>query len=149
LSFLFPKNFEPGGPPDIARRPFCEGGVMDWKRELDGLVASTMAFAKDIKPKPISDLAPVVRTAEQALADRSKPIPILAANTLMTGPTSERDDILRRVSNFRKHQEKMTREREDHYLQTRAKMLTALSQHRPGRHSEEMPDGPKQNPRRS
>jgi hypothetical protein len=122
---------------------------MDWKRELDELIANTMAFAKDIKPKPTSELAPVVRTAEQVLADRSKPIPILAANTLRTEPTSERDEILRRVSNFRAHQEKMAREREDHYLQTRAKMLAALSQHRPGRHLEEMPDGSKQNPRRS
>ena len=104
---------------------------MDWKRELDELIANTMAFAKDIKPKPFSDLAPIVRTAEQAFADRSKPIPILAANTLMTGPTSERDEILRRVSNFRAHQEKMAREREDHYLQARARMLAALSQHRP------------------
>lgn len=127
---------------------------MDWKRELDELIANTMAFAKDAKPKPTSDLAPVVRTAEQALADRSKPVPILATNTLRTGPpserlTSERDEILRRVSNFRAHQEKMAREREDHYFQTRAKILAALTQHSSGRHSEEMPNGPKQNSRPS
>ncbi len=94
---------------------------MDWQRELDELIASTMAFAKDVKPKPISDLAPVVRTA-----DRSKPIPILAANTLTTGPTSERDEILQRVSNFRAHQEKMAREREHYYSQAKAKMLAAI-----------------------
>jgi hypothetical protein len=99
---------------------------MDWKRDLDELIASTMAFAKDIKPKRFSDLTPVVRTAEEALADRSKPIPILAANTLGIGPTSERDDILRRVSNFRAHQEKMTREREHYYSQAKAKMLAAI-----------------------
>ena len=81
-----------------------------------------MAFAKDIKPKPISDLTPVVRTAEQALADRSKPIPILAANTLRTEPTSERDEILRRVSNFRAHQEKTARDREEYYLKMKAIM---------------------------
>ncbi len=98
---------------------------MDWQRELDELIAGTTAFAKDIKPKPFSDLAPVARTAEQALADRSKPIPILAANTLITRPTSERDEILRRVSNFRAHQEKVAREREDYYSQARAKMLAA------------------------
>ena len=112
---------------------------MDWQRELDELIASTMTFAKDLKPNPISDLAPVVRTAEQALAD-TKPIPLPAAVTPMAWPKSERDEILQRVSNFRAHQEKMAREREDHYLQARAKMLEALSQ-RPGRHSEEMPDG--------
>jgi hypothetical protein len=96
---------------------------MDWQRELDALVERTMAFAKDVKPKPISDLAPVVRTAEQALADTSKPIPLPAANTPMTRPTSERDEILQRVNNFREHQKKIAREREDHYLQARAKML--------------------------
>jgi len=122
---------------------------MDWKLELDALIKSAMALAKDVRAQSISDFAPDVRAAEQALADTSRPIPLPAAITPMPRPTSERDEILRRVSNFRAHQEKMAREREDHYLQTRAKMLAALSQHRPGRHSEEMPDGPKQNLRRS
>jgi hypothetical protein len=91
---------------------------MDWQRELDALVESTMAFTKDVKPKPISDL--------KALADTLKPTPIPAANTPMIWPTSERDEILRRVSNFRAHQEKMAREREDYYLQAKAKMLAAI-----------------------
>jgi hypothetical protein len=98
---------------------------MNWQRELDELIASTMAIAKDIRPKPISDLAPVVRVAEQALADGAKPIPI-PANTLMTGPKSERDEILRRVSNFGAHQEKMAREREHYFSQMKAKMLAGI-----------------------
>jgi hypothetical protein len=122
---------------------------MDWKLELDALIESTMALAKDVKVQSISDKALDVRAAEQTLADTSRPIPPPAAITPITRPNSERDEILRRVSHFRAHQEKMARERQDHYLQTRAKMLAALSQHRPGRHSEEMPDGPKQKPRRS
>jgi len=116
---------------------------MDWQRELDELIASTMTFTRDIKPKPISDLTPVVRTAEQVLAD-TKPIPLPIAVAPMTWPTSERAEILQRISNFRAHQEKVAREREDYYLQARAKMLP-LSQ-RAGRHSEEMPDAPKKNP---
>jgi hypothetical protein len=40
---------------------------MDWKLELDALIESAMAFAKDVKTQSISDLALVVRTAEQAL----------------------------------------------------------------------------------
>jgi hypothetical protein len=99
---------------------------MDWQRELDALIESTMAFAKDVKPKPISDLAPVVRTAEQVLADKSKPIPLPAAVTPMTWPRSERDEIQQRVSNFRAHQQKMAREREDYYLQAKAKMMAAI-----------------------
>jgi hypothetical protein len=49
-----------------------------------------------------------------------------AAITPMTWPTSERDQILPRVSNFRAHQEKMAREREDYYLQVKAKMLAGI-----------------------
>ena len=100
--------------------------MMDWQREFDALIESTIAFAKDVKPKPISNLAPVVRTAEQALAHKSKLIPLPAANTPMTWPRSERDEILQRVSNFRAHQQKMAREREDYYLQAKAKMLAAI-----------------------
>src|SRR5476649_556207 len=88
---------------------------MDWKLELDALIESTMAFVKDFKPQ-----------SEQSLADTSKPIPLPAANTLMPRPTSERDEILQRVSNFRAHQQKMALEREDYYLRTKAKMLAAI-----------------------
>jgi hypothetical protein len=122
---------------------------MDWKQELDALVESTMALAKGVKVQSISDKAPDVRAAEQTFADTSRPIPLQAAARPITRPNSERDEILQRVSHFRAHQQKMARERLDHYLQTRARMLAALSQHRPGRHSEAMPDGPKQKPRRS
>jgi hypothetical protein len=94
---------------------------MDWKPELDALIERTIALAKDVKARSISDLALDVSAAEQAPAYTSRPIPLPAAQ--MTRPTSERDEILRRVSNFRAHQEKMTREREDYYLQTKAKML--------------------------
>ena len=59
---------------------------------------------------------------EQALADKSKPIPLPAA----IAPASERDEIRQRVSNFKAHQEKMAREREDYYLQVKARMLASV-----------------------
>jgi hypothetical protein len=111
---------------------------MDWKLELDALIESTMALAKDVKPKSISDLALVVRTAEQALADKSSPIP-RPAIAPMTRPTSERDEILRRVSNFRAHQAKMAREREGYYLQARAKMLALVDPNLTSLNSRENP----------
>jgi cytochrome c556 len=126
VSFYFQRILNPVGRWAYYRRPFHEGGVVDWKLELDALIESTMAFVKDVKPQSISDLALVVRTAEQALADTSKPIPLPAAVAPMTWLTSERDEILQRVSNFRAHQEKMAREREDYYLQAKAKMLAAI-----------------------
>jgi hypothetical protein len=90
--------------------------------KLDALVESTMALARDIERQPIPDLPVAVRTAEQALADTSKPTPLPAAIT----PASERDEIRQRVSNFNAHQEKMAREREDYYLQMKAKMLAPV-----------------------
>ena len=91
---------------------------MNWKLELDALVESTMAFARDVERQRIPDLPVAVRTAEQALADTSKPIP-----PITIASTSGRDEIRQRVDNFRAHQEKMAREREDYCLQVKAKMM--------------------------
>jgi hypothetical protein len=91
VSFYFQRILNPVGRWAYYRRPFHEGGVMDWKLELDALID-----------------------------------PLPAAVAPMTWLTSERDEILQRVSNFRAHQEKMAREREDYYLQAKAKMLAAI-----------------------
>jgi hypothetical protein len=92
--------------------------MMHFKQGLDALIESTMAFAKDVKHQPVPDLSAVMGTAEQALTDTSKPIP-----PITIAPASERDEIRQRVDNFRAHQEKMAREREDYYLQVKAKMM--------------------------
>ena len=96
---------------------------MDWKLELDALIQCTMTFAKDVKPEPISEISPVIRAAEQTLADTSTPIPRPTGSAPKLRQTSERDEIQTRVTNFRAHQQKIGREREDYYLQTKAKML--------------------------
>ena len=110
--------------------------MMSWKQDLEALIETTMAFAKDVKrePKrePIPDLPIVLKTAEQASAETPKPIEPPATITpqhdggtpIHAAPTSERDEIRKRVSNFRAHQEKMAREREDFYLQVKAKMMS-------------------------
>ena len=138
-TFQFLINFEPGGslehtPGDPfywtagtslsnAETNWRESRVMNWKHELDALIESTMAMAKDIKREPIR----LPRTAEQALADMGKPVAPHATNTPIVLPMSERDEIRRRVSNFKAHQEKTGREREDYYLQVKARMITAKS----------------------
>jgi hypothetical protein len=99
---------------------------MNWKLDLDALVESTMAFARDVERQRIPDLSVAIRTAEQALADRSKPIPLPTAITPMNWPASERDEIRQRVNNFKAHQQKVAREREDYYLQMKAKMLAPV-----------------------
>jgi hypothetical protein len=98
---------------------------MDWKLELDMLVESTIAFVDSVKRESRPDSALAVRTAEQTLADPSKPIP--TAITLPTWPASERDEIRQCVNNFKALQEKMARQREDYYLQMKAKMLAAAN----------------------
>jgi hypothetical protein len=102
-----------------------KGVMMNLKQGLDALIESTMAFAKDIKHQPVPDLCAVMGTAEQALTDTSKPIPLISIAP-MVWPASERDEIRQRVDNFRAHQEKMARERQDYYLQVRAKMMAPI-----------------------
>ena len=92
---------------------------MNWKQELDALIESTMAFARDVQRQPIPDLPVAIGIAERAFADPSKPIP----PTPTVRPASERDEIRQRVNSFKAHQEKMAREREDYYLQIKARML--------------------------
>jgi hypothetical protein len=98
--------------------------MMNLQQELDALIESTLAFANDVKRRQrIPHLPEALRAAEQALADTSKPIP--PSITIM--PASERDEIRQRVNNFRAHQEKMAREREDYYLQVKARMLAPVT----------------------
>ena len=98
--------------------------MMNLQQELGPLIESTMAFVNDVKRrKPIPDLPVALRTAEQALADTSKPITAPATVAPIVLPSSESDEIRQRVSNFKAHQEKMARERENYYLQVKARML--------------------------
>jgi hypothetical protein len=98
--------------------------MMNWRQELDALIESTMAFANDVKRRhPIREMPGAFRVAEQALANPSKPIPPPIAIAPTVWPRSEREEIRQRVSNFKAHQEKVAREREEYYLQMRARML--------------------------
>ena len=96
---------------------------MNWKQELDALIESTMALAKDAKREPILDIPVAMKTAEQALADKPNPVKSPVTITSIAFQTSARDEILQRVSNFKAHQEKMARGREDYYLQVKARMM--------------------------
>jgi hypothetical protein len=87
---------------------------MNWKLDLDALIESTMAFAKDVKRQQILDLPVALRIAEQALADTPRPFQPTAAIVPAAMPASERDEIRQRVNKFRAHQQRMAREREDY-----------------------------------
>jgi hypothetical protein len=75
---------------------------MNWKHELDALIGSTMAFARDLTRQPIPDLPVALRTAEQTLPN---PVDQPATIAQIVWP-SERDEIRKRVDNFKAHQEK-------------------------------------------
>jgi hypothetical protein len=102
------------------------GRVMNWKLDLDALIESTMAFARDAGLHPVPDVPVAMKTVEQALADTPIPVepPILRSSVIVM---SEREEILQRVTSFKAHQTKVTREREDYYLQVRAKMTTSAT----------------------
>ncbi len=98
--------------------------MVNLKQEIDSLIESTMVFANDVKRRqPMPELPVAMRTAEQVLADTSKPIRAPATIAPGVRQASESDEIRQRVNNFRAHQEKIAREREDYYLQVRARML--------------------------
>ena len=71
--------------------------MTNWKADLDTLVEETTAFAKKHRVVP-----PMPRT----FAEPSRLPPVNLNN-------SERDEIRLRVSNFKAHQERFTREREE------------------------------------
>jgi hypothetical protein len=101
---------------------------MNWKLDLDALIESTIAFARDAGLQPVPVVPVAMRTVERALADTPIPVEPPILPTLPIGlPKSHREEILQRVSNFRAHQEKITREREDYYLQVKARMIASAT----------------------
>ena len=81
--------------------------MTDWKADLHALVQETMAFAKSNRVEP-----PKPRTIVEP--SRLPPVSL---------PKSERDEIRERVSNFRAHQERFAREREEFAASLLKRML--------------------------
>jgi hypothetical protein len=83
--------------------------MLDWKVNLDTLIEETMAFAKSVRVEPM-----MPRTVVEP--NRAPPVN-------WTG--SEREEIARRVANFKAHQQRFIREREDYAASEFKRMLTA------------------------
>jgi hypothetical protein len=89
--------------------------MTNWKADLDALVKESIAFAKSIPVEP-----PIPRT----IVEPNRMPPVNLNN-------SERDEIRQRVSNFKAHQERFAREREDFAASQIKRMLvdpTALGE---------------------
>jgi hypothetical protein len=89
--------------------------MSSWRNDLDALVQESMAFVRCAQPSVAEPaVESVLVVVEQALTEpppRASPAP-------MTWPLSEREEIKRRVANFKDHQLRMQSEREDYYLKT-------------------------------
>jgi len=98
---------------------------MTWKQELDELIQTTMALARDAGRDHLTRTPKHVSAAEQTILKQLvEPRPVFSP---MARPASERDAIQQRVASFKTHQQRMAREREDYYLQVRATILTSLA----------------------
>jgi hypothetical protein len=74
--------------------------MTNWQADLDALVQETMTFTKGVRVDP-----PMPRV----VVEPNRIPPAKPANL----NNSERDEIRQRVANFKAHQERFARERED------------------------------------
>jgi hypothetical protein len=123
---------------------------MSWKEERDLLIAQTMAFvqsvtgklpdaALDVVAEPVLAAAPAVERApvdavKLHTAEIVAPSPAPPVNDVQVGiqipravvSSDFRAEILARVANFRAHQQRFTREREEYFKTTLTKVRTAI-----------------------
>ena len=121
---------------------------MKWMRERDLLIAQTMAFVQSVtgkKPdgeRPVafsaatSDLpAPAMPDIEamlaEAIANPEPPKPLRISSPALR--SEYQTEIQARVANFRAHQQRFLKEREDYCRTTMAKVQKALKELPPSR----------------
>jgi hypothetical protein len=113
---------------------------MKWMRERDLLIAQTMEFVQSVtgkKPdgeKPVAfsaatSPAPTMPDIEamlaEAIANPEPPKPLQISRTVLR--SEYQNEIQARVANFRAHQQRFLKEREDYCSTTMAKVQKALN----------------------
>ncbi len=118
---------------------------MKWIAERDALIAQTMAFVQsvtgkkgDFHPPERPTAAPdvpvgtvtVETVAVETLAVEIKPPPVPLAPPVMIPPARTsgdfRSEMQARIANFRKHQERFEREREEYCAATLTRLRAAI-----------------------
>jgi hypothetical protein len=118
---------------------------MKWISERDALIAQTMAFVQsvtgkkgDVHPPERPTAAPdvpvgtvtVETVAVETLAVEIKPPPVPLAPPVMIPPARTsgdfRSEMQARIANFRKHQERFEREREEYCAATLTRLRAAI-----------------------
>jgi hypothetical protein len=84
-----------------------EIAILDWKADLDRLVEETMAFAKSVHVEP-----GIPRTVVEPNRTPS-----------VNWAETERNEIGRHIANFKAHQQRFKREREDYAASELKRML--------------------------
>jgi hypothetical protein len=98
----------------------------DWMKQRDLLVEEAMAFAQAVAARaPKSALTPVHQpdAAQVATLSVERPVAVTESPPKDT-PNMERTAILRQVADFKAHQQRFEREREDYFQKTMAKART-------------------------
>jgi hypothetical protein len=100
-------------------------GQMQPETIIEDVIADTMAVANTTREKPdrTEPVDAVVAVLHQALADKS-PRPF----SPMTWPTFGREEVTRRVANFKAYQLRMKSAREDYYFQTMTRTRMVIEQ---------------------
>jgi hypothetical protein len=105
----------------------------DWMKQRDLLVEEALAFAQVVAARaPKMTLTPVHQPDAAQVAASSVPRPVaVTESTPRDTSNTERTAILRQVANFKAHQQRFEREREDYFQKTMAKARSILPQSRP------------------
>jgi hypothetical protein len=131
---------------------------MSWKRDRDSLIAQTMAFVQsvagrtentgraDFEPAPSRAELTALEALEEDLVPKSKrpvleparvaPAPPSLHATPIAASTLQREvanEIRARIASFRQHQERFSREREQYFSETLARLRATLKDTPPPR----------------
>ena len=115
---------------------------MKWMRERDLLIAQTMAFVQSVTDKKPDGEKPVAFSAAtsdlpapamlgEAIANPAPPKPLQISRPALR--SEYQNEIQARVANFRAHQQRFLKERDDYCSTTMAKVQKALKELPPSR----------------
>ena len=94
----------------------------DWMKQRDLLVEEALAFAQAVAanaPKIVLTPVPQPDAAQVTASTVQRPVAVTESTPRDT-PNMERTAILQQVANFKAHQQRFEREREDYFQKTMA-----------------------------
>jgi hypothetical protein len=99
---------------------------MKWTEERDRFIAETLAFVQSVKGKTPKRESRIEVVAVGTRKHAPAPVEIPLSRTAQPAPSDVRTEIQNRISNFRAHQERFHRERDEYFMTTLAKARAAI-----------------------